>query len=1277
MDGYDLKCDEVISTEDLRPIESIDPIIFDEPAFQYFRSWYKGGRVCERLQFWNSAARLWARQCDDIVSEQENAESEESATIISLNDSVAEDYSPPKNILAGEKKPEFVYDIEEGKKTAASRLKERALLLQKRMHYVESQKKIALQLLDLHKMVESKSLRFGDLQTKRNALSKQDIDALMGSRKLAELCRCADVEVFRLPGQYMQRVCKADIFCNSPKNYLTPDSPPPLVLSNDENGGKMPVKLWSTCSDLEKELECRLACMLDFILELAVIDGIYVPSLEDADIDEGLVPTRSHKWKKFMEWYIGPEKASGDSISFSKARIEFSDWEKRSAGVNFLVHLRVRGKPPTTLVNPENIPTSIENGDENSVDSASVASESTRLSVEESLEPVGLSAEDQLMRIKKQQDIVTDSYVDIANTQNGASIRIDLLMEYLSAINSSRYASVMRCMWPSAPPRQATQFMFPRMGLITPAPEVHTLHMKLYASRKIDGYTTKDIQKFYSLDELNSDDIKMQKAEEKGKKFEQYIIWLSKEKERLAEGREMMLAEDVAGMKFRIMQENLSRNLVAPPGNPYFSAYSMAGSLSGNYNDVVDGTIRFSDGDGSLNEDEIYDIKDDMIRCAREGFLALQEKKRIALEEQKKAEELERINAEKRERDKRIQEGVVRRQNIRSKLALIKQERELKLMIAHRDKLLEEEEEKKRLALELAEQMVLKKKQEELNNEAKELFRMREEENRQRDLERLCRDRMDMTNEDNMSSIREDYEASEKEILEERIRNLKELYTKLSPFQFEKRRVEVGWLNDDDKEPFYNRIEVPASPTGSRFRSEETKRKAGPTIIQKPDGKIVYPLTKSSKFHTTGTAKHIRSPNISVKKNRFDTPQLSSPIIERKVIKLLPNASDCDGSTNSAVSPVHTGEVDTLETKLYDHNKETKFSPDPYLPAASVHSSSVPNLPILLNQSKQIDKSVNSAILSMDPVLPLIQKNNSKTPNPDPPSTIKTKKKHKPEGTVTDDVKYLSSRDVIGYQNRKKLLSSSLSSLDRQKEILKAPRARVKEFRHQQSKRMVEKVQREKADVSAYLTEAAYNEVLEDKYYIMACEPGVREYDSVNASKKETVKSFRNTLFSECTDLDELEGDLANVFSQNHFLEMSKEPYVSLQKSLNDDDSLSTTDGPNIVSLQKSLNDDDSLTTTGGPNIVGKLSECSENIVDDLPEQDVMVLPGAYRTMSPNALLSRPTTSDIPIELEYPADKIDYRQINVPPPFYRKTFGVLGERKNIEVNPKFASGHKK
>lgn len=1284
MEGVDMNQGGVVPTEGMSRQNIIDPSIFDDLSFQFFRSWYKGGRVCERQQFWNSRARqMILEMAEREIEEMPATPNPKVAKAVALTDdgediSVSDSMTDATSGITGQFKvvlSDLPFNAEEGKRSSANQLIQRAALLQDRIQYVEAQKQEAMKLLDCYKHCEKESLRFGDLQSKRNTLNKHDIDSLMGSKKLSELCRLADVEIFRLPGNFMQRVSKADIFLNSPPDYLVPDRPPPMIKGSAEGGGKIPVKFWTNCTDVERELECRIACMLDKIAELAIMDGIYVPNIEDADVDDSLVPVRSHKWKRFVEWYAGPERVGAEADTFSKARLEFSDWERRVAGSNFNVHLKILGKPPSILSLDDRAKPRTDDDDATSVGETSVRTqetiESTVMSMEMSVEASHLSLSAQADYIKKQQEQVVDVYTDTVNTQSGAEMRVDLFLEYVLALNSSRYASVMRCMWPSAPPRQSLQFMFPRMGIITPEPEAHTLHMKLYASRKNEGYTINDIMKFYTIDELNDDDVAMQKAEQKGKKFEEYIVWLSKEKDRVAEGRDMMLAEDIAGLKFRIMQDNLARNLAEPKGNPHFSAFSMAGPLPGAYDDINDGLPIFADGDGCLNEDEIFDIKDDMIRRAREGFQALQEKKKQALEDQKKAEERERIRADKREREKRIQEGVVRRQNIRAKLALLKEERDLKAMCDHRDKLLAEEEEQKILARELVERMTIEKHRAEIENEVREMEEMGAEEFRQRTLEDLIRNRANMEEEDNLSHIREDMDAYAEEFLAEKLKDLKELYTSLEPFPFKKRRAQTGWLDIDEKHEFYQRVKVPTLPSGSRFPPEKKARQPKPTVLLK-GGIVSYPASESTKIHTSGSPKHIRYPTITVKETRFDSPpRYPSHIVDNKTATILSKTAP------NLVLPVtrmpdlgfrSPGEEDSDRDNVANpmvnrpHRAQLLYRPAQFLPAVAHHAQSTPNLQMCsYNESNDTVGTTMSSIDDQLQLPVLVLPRNQKSNRSSHLKKCGNITNHKRIGGAgKDDLTYVISRDISGLQNRKKLLRASLSGLDWKKEFVKAPQARVKYHLHQSSDRLVERVKRERDDIRAYLSEANPQEVLEDKYYAMACEPGLREKDSVNANSKDLVVNFRASLFKNLADIEEAE---FNIDPSSVEAAYSPNTFTARRASVTVASNDLKIDSPQVLDDDISVND---------AAVVGQISSDAAEITGEVKFQTTPTRVTA-RPITSKTTSSRATTAlSIPEELPLPISKIDYRQINVPPPFYKKTFGILGAQKMIGSNPKWA-----
>jgi hypothetical protein len=96
------------------------------------------------------------------------------------------------------------------------------------------------------------------------------MDAIMGSRKLTELCKQADIDISKLPGTHLQRVSKADIFVDVSDRVLIPDEPPPLRFGADGQLLRTPIKLWSACLDVEKVdlFLCLLAMLAVIMLSL-------------------------------------------------------------------------------------------------------------------------------------------------------------------------------------------------------------------------------------------------------------------------------------------------------------------------------------------------------------------------------------------------------------------------------------------------------------------------------------------------------------------------------------------------------------------------------------------------------------------------------------------------------------------------------------------------------------------------------------------------------------------------------------------------------------------------------------------------------------------------------------------------------------------------------------------------------------------------------------------------------------------------------------------------
>lgn len=74
----------------------------------------------------------------------------------------------------------------------------------------------------------------------------------MSSKKLINLCKQSDVSIEKLPGAFMQRVSQCDLFIDLKERLLFPDPPPLLNTSENGQALRVPVKMWSACSEFEQ-----------------------------------------------------------------------------------------------------------------------------------------------------------------------------------------------------------------------------------------------------------------------------------------------------------------------------------------------------------------------------------------------------------------------------------------------------------------------------------------------------------------------------------------------------------------------------------------------------------------------------------------------------------------------------------------------------------------------------------------------------------------------------------------------------------------------------------------------------------------------------------------------------------------------------------------------------------------------------------------------------------------------------------------------------------------
>lgn len=112
------------------------------------------------------------------------------------------------------------------------------------------------------------------------------------------------------------------------------------------------------------------------------------------------------------------------------------------------------------------------------------------------------------------------------------------------------------------------------------------------------AYTEEDMLSWYTAEELNEDDLAMERAEKLGQKMRAYLEWLSQTAQRVAQGRLDMLAEDKAGHINRSYWSTLEEKLNEPiVGNvAKVASLSFQDPLPTNYQYIEKDTVHYENG---------------------------------------------------------------------------------------------------------------------------------------------------------------------------------------------------------------------------------------------------------------------------------------------------------------------------------------------------------------------------------------------------------------------------------------------------------------------------------------------------------------------------------------------------------------------------------------------------------------------------------------------------------------------------------------------------------
>jgi len=639
--------DKVSEDKDATKLEG--SLLDGNQAFFDFRSWYGGGQVI--LDWEEDQYNL------KLAAPANTAVSVDNSKLAMSDDdiSVGSEFADAGD--AGEFSPQLPMKNRQA----------RTLFLEEcYKKNVDSSKEKTQALIDIYKVAEKQGLSERDLTLRRQKLSDDDIDMIMASMKIIELCiakefitkgKRLDPSMLGKGQMSAQNICGCDIFAPINEAILIPEKPPSLVMATLP-GGRRPIRPWQLCTPEEQNYEIALACSLDYILELAIMDGVSVPDLEDVDLDSKIAPVRAQRWKDFAKWYAGEEgieKIPGKGVPTMARVLIAEEWEGKSLyeDCTLLRSLIQMGIPLSDDLK-----------------------ESNEIRLQKISEGDFEAAAAPLP--KDQKDDLLIAYENSLNSSVGVAIRIDLFKFYLNAIIKSRRQLMLNFLWPPGPARSGHQFLFPRLGLITPQIEMPDARIQVFPSKSNASYTHAQILGWYSAAELDEDDELMFEAEEDGRRRRAYLEWLSMENERCAEGRLMMLAEDKEGQirrKYFDMMEIKFGAINKLSANQNKKEFSLTNNLPGHYEFIQAESNVFEDGTGVDNEDELEDIRQAQVEAAEKAKADAAEKKRKYDIELKRRAREEEQRVRREETDRRLAENTERRRQVREHIEELKKRR--------------------------------------------------------------------------------------------------------------------------------------------------------------------------------------------------------------------------------------------------------------------------------------------------------------------------------------------------------------------------------------------------------------------------------------------------------------------------------------------------------------------------------------------------------------------------------------------------------------------------
>lgn len=1136
----------------------------DNSLYIRFRSWFKAGRVVERQL-----------------------------------------YADPKH----EK-------VDEGDitKIKAARLSSRMEYLKERIATVEKCIEFMGTVIDEHKSLAKKNLSINDLEKKRGQLKPEDVTSIMASKKLTDLCALYKVDINAIRPSQWQLLTGIETFVNIDVDELMADEPPQMVMLSLPGTDKRPLKAWAFCSEEEKDIEVRLACMISSVIELAVEAGICVPDIEDINLihDSAFMPLKYQRFQNFKVWYCGKEGTASKPTEAipSLQRILFADWEK-----------------------------------------SAVYSDASM--VDELMGAGNYGRKDLFTAIANKYEIEV-------NAPRGLTLRATFLKRMVKQIGISRRTSMQRLLWPSCGPgRMTSQYLFPRMGIVTPQLEEPAMRFNPYPSTKKESYTVKEILAWYTAADLINEDKAMLRAEAEGRRLQEYMDWLAKEQERRIENRKIMLEEDATSHRLRLHVGTISEKPPTPLGKPRNKFFSFGNNLPGRY-DYLQATPTYADGSGINNEDEVADVIDKMRQDAEDAIIAARELKRIAAEERRIKDEEERIRQEKLERDQRIEENKERLKRLRAYLDNLKLEKkareEAKAQEAERVKKVLEEETKRKTRQKLRQALLAKER----NDIIREQELMYAEDVQQLEIRRVLQESSSMEHEDIRGLLmREEYNRKA-DAIQKRIDDLADIYEEFQPFQFRKSRVRVPGAHLDDENVIDDEDDVLQESLREMSSNRSVKWKM--FLKQQPDAGTYYdnetdariPLMRQhsadvdfkkplalknslSHDHLIGQPLLWRGPSAQAerrygklrKRERLYTPtNPDAAALLRDVTSagiVLPNSAlehelHSLGISNTLMKTMSRGVTSPkpltgtspprTTRKQHSRNGTADMNkPSPLLTHTSSSvsiinklSSSIPPSPLPAPQSpsQALQDSISSAVLFQ-------------------PEKSALAVDVRPISPSKAEYALLKSMSKAQNTRRKsELAMASLASIRMQHTA-----------NYQRGKGKVSEVIRKVKDERKALRDfIASNTLDDDKFYVEACKPIDRDRPYLDTCRD--VIEFRKSLHVEGYE----------VSSDDTIVE-------ELDKDTKLDDS-------GIAAVKEIVETEAGVMER---MMADDLRSTDRHTVTSAADSDIVSMP------DDNTLIMKYSVS-IPEEPAYEGAH-DMRQHSLPPPFYRKTFGVVGEMKHL------------